>query len=232
MGPTSPSRGARHRRVVALACVAALAAGACSSDENATPADSHDVEHEAAVESSERVSLLEKLSEDDMCALVDERSVAKAFNTTVDDAEGVSRGRVPPLLTLECTYDSDGFPRVATVLDSVDPDANDKQALDEMFTDLLGDQGEVGAYQKVSGLGSHAGFGRDATLSGGGINGWNLSVIGEVDAERVLLTVSITGGKATLAQVRPLAEEMLTNLESASQASADDATRSASDPPA
>ena len=149
-----------------------------------------------------------------MCDLVAEHSIAKAFNTTVEDSEGVSRGRIPPMLTLECSYDTDGFPSVTTYLDSIDPEASDKQAIDEAFTDLVTEQGEVGEYELVPDLGRIAAFGRDATLAGGGINGWDLGVVGEIGNERVLLTVSVSGS-AELVQVRPLAKEMLTNLESA-----------------
>lgn len=68
--------------------------------------------------------------------------------------------------------DTDGFPSVTTYLDSIDPESTDKQAIDEAFTDLVTEQGEVGEYELVPDLGRIAAFGRDPTLAGVGINGW------------------------------------------------------------
>lgn len=224
---TSRLTRAHQVTIAPLACIAVLATGACSSgDNNASSDDVSSADSPASnsgqsdseqtsAEPGEQISLIEGLSTDDMCALVDEQSVAKAFDYAVAGSEGISRGRVPPFLLLECKYDGDGLPTVATTLESVDPDLSDKQALDKAFTDLLEENEKPGSYEQVPGLGSRAGFGREATMAGGGINAWNLCIIEEVGNERVLLTVSVNGGDATLAQVRPLAKQMLSNLASA-----------------
>ncbi|WP_091667966.1 hypothetical protein [Amycolatopsis marina] len=148
-----------------------------------------------------------------MCDLLSDEAIEKAFDTTVEGSEGMKRGRAPVTVSYECDYDSEGFPTVSTDLSATRSSESDQEVLDGVFTDRTQEDKVVGAHQAVPGLGTLAGFGRDAVL-GKAVNASSLGVVFTVDSERLLLTISVTG-KTELEQVRPLAEELLANAKSA-----------------
>lgn len=191
-------------RVVVSVCAAVLVLAACSSEGTDTGQDPQPPTQES--------SGLEALTEQRMCDLLSDEAIEKVFDTKVEGREGMKRGRAPISLSYECSYDSDGFPAVSTDLTTTRSSESDQEVLDGVFADRTHEDRAVGPYQEVPGLGTLAGFGRDATL-GKAVNASTLGVVFTVDSERLLLTISVTG-QAELEQVRPLAEELLANAKS------------------
>lgn len=148
-----------------------------------------------------------------MCGLLSEASIERSLGVTVNGGEGTQRGRMPAFLTSECEYDAKGFPSLSTDLTTAQPGKTDQDVLDGVFTDRTKDGKPVGGYERVMGLGTLAGFGRDATMAGADLNAWNLGVVFGINEERLLLTISVTG-PANLAQLQPLADVLLANLHS------------------
>lgn len=91
-------------------------------------------------------------------------------------------------------------------------DGADQELLDSAFKTLEDDR-TVGDYQRVTGIGALAGFGRNAII-GKDLEAWDLAVVMTIGGERLLVTAS-THGQVELDQLKTLAEEFLTNLESA-----------------
>jgi hypothetical protein len=121
----------------------------------------------------------------------------------------------PYFLTRECDYDTDQLPSLNTDLTTKwDEGTSDQEVLDGVFTDLTEESKPVGDYEPVPGLGVIAGFGNNAVLSQGNIAARDLGVVLRIGDERLLLTLSTTG-RATLEQLRPLAEELVQNLQAA-----------------
>lgn len=187
--------------------VLVLALASCSSDSDpgsdATPAG----EEEAA-------SVLEDLSADDFCALLPAASIEQALGVVVEGSEGTERGRAPVMrtpyfLSRECDYRS-GLPglntRLATEWDEDDTDAD---VLDRAFTDIVNET--VGDYEEVPGLGVMAAFGANPMLATADVATGKLDVVLRAGDERLLLSVYTTG-RATLDQLRPLAEELIAGL--------------------
>lgn len=201
-------------RVAAAVCVAALTLVSCSSEGGgAEPADGGSTPGEAT-------SVVEKLTGDKMCELLSTATIERELGVKVEQSEGKERGRAPVMqspyfLSRECDYDTDELPGLNTDLTTQwDEDTSDQEVLDGVFTDRTEESTPVGDYEQVPGLGVIAGFGKNAVLSQGDIAASDLGVVLRIGDERLLLTVSATG-KATLEQLRPLAEELVKNLEAA-----------------
>ena len=64
--------------------------------------------------------------------------------------------------------------------------------------------------EEVLDLGTSARFGQNVTIEEY-VGSWHLSVLFDVDGERLLLTLTVAG-PVELDQLRPLAEEALSNL--------------------
>lgn len=149
-----------------------------------------------------------------MCELLNAATIEKSFDTEVKGGAGRQRGKQPLFLSTECRYETDGFPSLATELITTRPGKSDQEVLDGVFADRAAEDAAVGEYEQVPGLGTLAGFGRNATMGGAGLNAWDLGVVHTAGGERLLLTVAVVG-KAELDQVRPLAQELLANLDAA-----------------
>lgn len=166
-------------------------------------------------------SALEKITADGMCGLLAAESVAQHLDVEVEETEGKERGRAPVMrspyfLTRECKYDTTEIGYLTTDLTTEwDEDDTDQQVLDGVFTDRSKESEPVGDYDPVSGLGVLAGFGADPLLSQAEVAAQKLGVVLRIGEERLLLTVSWSLGNAEVAQLRPLAEELLKNLETA-----------------
>lgn len=201
-------------RVAAAVCVAALTLVSCSSaGGGAEPADGGSTPGEAT-------SVVEKLTGDKMCELLSTATIERELGVKVEQSEGKERGRAPVMqspyfLSRECDYDTDELPGLNTDLTTQwDEDTSDQEVLDGVFTDRTEESKPVGDYEQVPGLGVIAGFGKNAVLSQANVAASDLGVVLRIGDERLLLTVSATG-KATLAQLRPLVEELVKNLEAA-----------------
>ncbi|MQA08202.1 MAG: hypothetical protein GEU98_06540 [Pseudonocardiaceae bacterium] len=191
-------------RVVVGICAAALVLAGCSSDVGDTV--------ERSESSEQPSSVLQKLTENKMCDLLDDDAIEKALDTKVEGGKGMRRGKLPMFLTYECRYDTDGFPSISTDLTTTRASESDQEVLDNVFTDHSKESEPVGEYRKVTGLGTLAGFGPQVLVSEA-VNSWELGVVSSVDGDRLLLTISVLGS-AKLEQVKPLAEKLLANLES------------------
>ncbi|MEU6645950.1 hypothetical protein ABZ863_25845 [Saccharomonospora sp. NPDC046836] len=206
----------RSTRLLAALVAASLTLTACASGEGASQAD----DTTTTADEGQATPALEKLSGDQLCGLLPAAAIEQHLGTTVRGSEGGERGRAPEMqspyfLTRECEYDTDGFPSLSTdVTTEWDDNTSDDEVLRKVFTDSASESGTEGDYERVQGLGDVAGFGGDATLSNADVAARHLGVVFHVGGERLLLTVS-TLGKADLAQVRPLAEQVLSGLEQA-----------------
>lgn len=191
------------RLALALAVLAS-----CSSDSepgsDATPAGD-----------AEAASVLEDLTADEFCALLPAESIEQALGVVVEGSEGTERGRAPVMrtpyfLSRECDYSS-GLPALNTRLATEwDEDDTDTDVLDRAFTDIVNET--VGDYEDVPGLGVVAGFGPNPMLATADVATGSLEVVLRAgDDERLLLSVYTTG-RATLDQLRPLAEELIAGL--------------------
>jgi hypothetical protein len=149
-----------------------------------------------------------------MCDLLDDKSVEKAVDNTVQGGKVRHIGKLPVTLTYTCDYDTDGFPSISTNLSTTQSDESDQEVLDGAFTDVIEEAAGPGAYEKVTGVGTLAGLGPDAS-TGDELNAWDFSVVATVNDERILLRISMLGQQPEQAPMKALAEELLTNLESA-----------------
>ncbi|SEE81147.1 hypothetical protein [Jiangella alba] len=202
------SSAARATRLALVLAVAVLAPASCSSGSEpgsgATPAG----DEESAS------SVLEDLTADDFCALLPAESVERALGVVVEGSEGTERGRAPVMrtpyfLSRECDYSS-GLPALNTRLATEwDEDDTDADVLDRAFTDIVSET--VGAYEDVPGLGVAAAFGPNPMLATADVATGTLEVVLRAGDERLLLSVYTTG-RATLDQLRPLAEELIAGL--------------------
>lgn len=193
-------------RATVIVCAAALALAACSTGESEPgqyPGEDWKAES----------SVLEKLTEKQMCDLVSDETIEKAFGTTVNGGKGTKRGKMPVLLVYGCSYETEGLPTISTDLSTTRPSKSDQEVLDGVFTDLTKENAPPSEYDKVAGLGTRAGFGRDAMV-GNDLNAWDLGALATVNDERILLTVSVIG-ESKQAPMQAMAEELLTNLEPA-----------------
>lgn len=201
------------RRVVSVILGVVLTMTACSSDDDpSSPGDGT-----SAPEGDQEASALEKLSGDQLCELLSAAAIERELGTTVEESEGKERGRAPAMespyfLTRECDYETSTFDLSTEVTTEWDERSSDEEVLDDVFTDPTDESGAVGEYERVPDLGAVAGYGPDAVLSGADVAGRYLGVVFYVGEERMSLTVH-TLGKAELAQLRPLAEELLTGVE-------------------
>ncbi|WP_053202241.1 hypothetical protein [Jiangella muralis] len=190
-----------------LLAVVTLASAACSSDPDPSSDASTAGDEEAA-------SVLEDLTADDFCALLSADSIEQALGVVVEGSEGTERGRAPVMrtpyfLSRECDYSS-GLPALNTRLATEwDEDDTDADVLDRAFTDIVAET--VGDYEEVPGLGVIAGFGANPMLATADVATGNLDVVLRAGDERLLLSVNTTG-RATLDQLRPLAEELIVGL--------------------
>jgi hypothetical protein len=211
-------------RVIVGACAVVMMLSSCSSGDAASPPPPGT----SAPKSSEPgapnpTSVLEKLTEDKMCALITKASIERALPTAMESAKGMRRGKLPMFLIFECRYDAKGLPSVSTDLETINPSDSDQKLLDRVFTDVSSEEKKVGEYQKVTGIGTLAGFGADPLLAGSDLAASKLGVVATINGERLLLTVKVVGNTElgqvqappTLPQIQPLAEELLTNLKSA-----------------
>lgn len=212
------SPAALATRLAALALVLALAS--CSSDSDAdsgesgesgdaTPADTTPAADE------ESASVLADLSADEFCALLSTETIEQALGVVVEGSEGTERGRAPVMrtpyfLSRECDYSSE-LPALNTRLATEwDEDDTDTDVVDRAFTDIVNET--VGDYEEVPDLGVIAGFGENPMLATADIATGNLEVVLRAGDERLLLSVYTTG-RATLDQLRPLAEELIAGLD-------------------
>lgn len=197
-------------RVAIASCLAAVTLAACSSGGSASMPD-------GGKEPGKATSALAKLSGEQMCKLVSDATIEQAFGGKVESTEGTERGRAPQMqspyfLTRHCEYDVDGILGLSTDLTTKWGDReSDEDVLQDVFTGVT-QEGKPGEYERVQGLGVLAGFGTDATLAQADVAGRELGVVLRVGDERLLLTVA-TLGRAKVTQLRPLAEELLKNLD-------------------
>lgn len=208
-------RSGASRWVVAGFLGAVLMMSACSSDdEPPTP-----VEASMAAGADQEVSALEQLSGEQLCELLTTAAIERELDTTVAQSESTERGRAPVMqapyfLTRECDYETDTFDLSTEVTTKWDENSSDQDVLDDVFTDPISEPEVAGEYQQLPGLGEVAGYGPDATLAEADVAKRLLGVVFYVGEERLLLTVH-TLGQAELAQLQPLAEELLSGLENA-----------------
>lgn len=155
---------------------------------------------------------LTELSGDELCDLLPAKSVEDAFGDKVTKTKGDSTAKAP-FTIVSCKYSIDfklaeveTLPPGAEVKVSLPARGDEKQALDRAFTDL---DDKVVRYEQVDGLGVAAGFGPDATLED--LGGDQLVVLIDAGGERYEMSVGATP-KATLEQLKPLAEELLPGL--------------------
>lgn len=151
-----------------------------------------------------------RLSDAGACGLISDAAVKEAFGDKVAGTLDVKHGRVDSVVTYECDYDTDGIPGLSTDLSTTSPGDSDQEVLDRAFVDMTKEERPVGTYEDVPDLGTSARFGQNATI-GQYVGSWQLGVLFDVDGERLLLTLTVAG-PVELVQVRPLAEEVLSNL--------------------
>jgi hypothetical protein len=195
-------------RAIVIVCAAALALAACSSDD---PEPSENPDHDPIASTS---SILEKLTGQKMCDLLDDDAVEKAVDNTVNGGKVRHSGKLPITLNYHCSYNTEGIPSISTDLSTTEPDESDQEVLDGVFTDLTEKEAGPGEYEKVTGVGTLAGLGPDSSI-GDQLNAWEFGVVATVADERILLTISVFGQRAEQAPMKSLAQELLTNLESA-----------------
>jgi len=205
------------RRVAAVLLGAVLALTGCSSGDDPQPSgdDPPAPAGDQTPSAGQGVSALDELTGEQFCELLPAASVESALGTTVAGSEGTERGRAPErvspyFLTRECDYETDTFTLSTEVTTQWDEGTSDDDVLAKVFTDAVGEQ--AGEYEPVPDLGTVAGFGSDAALAGADTAAVYLAVVFTVGDERLSLTVHSLG-KAELATLRPLAEELLTGLE-------------------
>lgn len=208
-------RYGRARRVAAVVLGAVVAVAACSSgDGTSAPGGT------GSTPGGEREgSALEKLGGGQLCDLLPAQAIERELGVPVRESEGKERGRAPSMeppyfLSRECEYRTGGLGLSTRVASAWDERSSDEEVLDGVFTDPTKEPKAVGDYERVPGLGAVAGYGADATLAGADVAGRYLAVVFRVGEERMALTVHALG-KAELAQLRPLAEKLLTGLEKA-----------------
>lgn len=201
-------------RAAATAGAVVLVLAACSPDAVDDPATTDPAKPEAT-------SVVEDLTGDDLCAALSGATIEQALGVPVEDSEGIERGRAPVMrtpyfLSRTCDYDTGGqLPALTTALSSEwDEETSDEEVLDAAFTDVTAEPEAVGPYEDLPDLGVLAGFGDDALLAKAEVAGQVLGVVLRIGEERLMVKVSTTG-RATLDQLRPLADELVANLESA-----------------
>ncbi|WP_406280959.1 hypothetical protein OH799_15735 [Nocardia sp. NBC_00881] len=143
--------------------------------------------------------------------MVSDESIEKTLNVEVASREGEKRG-VGSIVSYDCRYDTGLLSNFSTEVRATSMDGADQELLDSAFKTLEDDR-TVGDYQRVTGIGALAGFGRNAII-GKDLEAWDLAVVMTIGGERLLVTAS-THGQVELDQLKTLAEEFLTNLESA-----------------
>lgn len=202
--------------------VLALALASCSSDSGSSSAPDDAASDDAASDDAapagdeESASVLEDLTADEFCALLSAETIEQALGVVVEGTEGTERGRAPVMrppyfLSRQCDYDTDQLPALDTYLATEwDEDDTDTDVLDWAFTDVVNET--VGDYEDVPDLGVMAGFGPNAMLEQTDLATARLEVVLRAGDERLLLSVATTG-RATLDQLRPLAEELVAGLD-------------------
>lgn len=192
------------RRMI-ITCVTATVVAACGSTEVGGLADDGG---SAGAQSGKPA--LEGFPDAGLCDLLTDQSVAKALKVKVDGHEGSRRGKAA-YAKHRCDYETDSGPELDTYLEQVQPGKSDQEELDRVFLEFPEegeDEAGVGKYEPVDGLGDTAGFGRNTVLA----DAWDLGVVFSVGQKRLVLTLSVSG-RAELAQLRPLAEELMANAE-------------------
>lgn len=157
---------------------------------------------------------LSKLSGDDMCGLLPKPDVEQAFADKVTKVKGDSMAKAP-FTIVSCRYAIEfELMEVETLPPSVNTKVsmgyrkkNLQQSMDKAFTDL---DDKVVDYEQVDGLGTAAGFGPDAMLED--LGGHVLVVLFDAGGESYKLEVGASP-KATLDQLKPLAEKLLAGLQ-------------------
>ncbi|TDQ01073.1 hypothetical protein [Labedaea rhizosphaerae] len=190
-------------RVVAGLCAAVLALAACSSK----------ADDPAPVSTGAPGSVLTKITEQQACDLLDSATIKKALDVEPGIRDSRRVGKAPITVTYMCNYHT-GVPGLSTDVATTRADRSDKQVLDGAFTDRATENAAPGKYEQVPGVGVLAGFGPDATMSGGGLTAHKLAVVFRAGSERLALEVSVLGD-ATLAQLKPLALELVAKLQAA-----------------
>ncbi|OLF12784.1 hypothetical protein BLA60_05810 [Actinophytocola xinjiangensis] len=209
-------RFAVTRRVAAVILGALLTLTACSSGDSGDGDDGGGEGGGGTAPATENsgVSALENVTGDQFCELLPAASVESALDTTVSGSESTERGRAPErttpyFLTRECDYDTDTYKLSTEVTTEWDESTSDEDVLQGVFTDAVGEN--AGGFEPVDGLGTVAGYGKDAALAGADVAGTYLAVVFTVGDERLSLTLH-TLGDTELTALKPLAEELLTGL--------------------
>lgn len=180
------------RRLVGV-LVAALVFAFCVSDELAArPRGS---------------SVLEPLADDGMCDLISDSSVEQVLGTGITAKQGLKSGSVERGVGFSCGYNTAWM---TARLSNPRPEVSSQEFVDREFTNLTLDWRPVGEYEDVPGLGNRAAYGRHV-MGGEYVDHWKLCVLFDIDGERLALTFTVHG-PAALDQLRPLAEEAMTNL--------------------
>jgi hypothetical protein len=189
------------RRVVAV-CAAALVLAACTSEAGAP---------EKTPEETPESSVLDRrLSDTGACSLTSDAAVEKAFGAKVTRVLDVKHVRVEHGEAYECDYGIDGISHLSTVLSTTSPEDSDQEVLDRVFTDTIKEERPVTEYEEVPDLGTSARFGQNVTIEKY-VGSWKLCVLSDLGGERLLLTLTAPD-PVELDQLRPLAEEALSNL--------------------
>lgn len=157
---------------------------------------------------------LGKLSADEMCGLLPKADVEGAFADKVTEVAGRRMAKMP-FTIVSCHYGIEfELMEVETLPPGVDTQVSlgyrkkdTQQSLDQAFKDL---DDKVVDYQQVDGLGTAAAFGRNAMHED--LGGHVLVVLFDAGGESYKLEVSASP-KATLDQLKPLAEKLLAGLE-------------------
>lgn len=185
-------------RPVLAVCAAALVLAACSPEDGAP-------------ERTPKSPVLERrLSDAGPCSLISDAAVEKAIGDKVAGTLDVKNGRVESVVTYECDYHTHEISSLSTHLSSTRPEDSDQEVLDRAFIDTLKEERPVTEYTEVPDLGTSARFGQNVTIEKY-VGSWKLSVLFDVDGERLLLTLT-AADPVELDQLRPLAEEALSNL--------------------
>lgn len=197
------------KRFAALVSAVALAAVSCTSEQDPGSDDGPTTQGQQSV--------LQDFTGDKLCELLPVELVEQKLKVRVRKTEGSERGRAPVVrepyfLARECEYDTEGFPALYTDINTRwDAEKSDQELLDAVFT-FPGEGEPTGEYQRLPDLGVLAGYGGDPALGKADVAGEKLGVVLKAGDERFVLTLW-TIGRSELKQLRPLAEELVGNLD-------------------
>lgn len=195
-------------RVVAGLCCAVLALTACSSNSDGSGTAASTPTRGAA-----STSVLDKLTPQQLCDLVDSASIKQAVGAAPEGKDSRRSGKPPLTTTYTCAYRM-GVPSLTTEVATTEPAMADRKVLDGAFTDYSKAEAGQGKYDPVPGFGLLAGYGPEPTLSSADLNTDKLAVVFRIGDERLLLGVSVLG-RTSLDKLKPLAEELMKNLQAA-----------------